>query len=169
MEQVGKLKCNTLVFFFAVMLSAAPALADKPSGKGGDKGERAEHDRGDRREYSEGDRRDERRREEGRRHFNDENHRYIRDYYAERFERGRCPPGLLKKHNGCMPPGQTKKWKIGRPLPRDVIYYDLPPGVVIQLGPPPRGYRYVRVAGDILMIAIGTAMVMDAIEDLGRY
>jgi hypothetical protein len=23
--------------------------------------------------------------------------------------RGRCPPGLAKKHNGCMPPGQARK------------------------------------------------------------
>ncbi len=36
------------------------------------------------------------------------------------------------------------------------------------MGPPPLGYRYVRVAGDILLIATGTSMVMDAIMDLGR-
>lgn len=24
--------------------------------------------------------------------------------------RGACPPGLAKKHNGCMPPGQAKKF-----------------------------------------------------------
>jgi hypothetical protein len=29
-------------------------------------------------------------------------------------------------------------------------------------------YRYVRVASDILLIAVGTGMVVDAIEDLGR-
>jgi Ni/Co efflux regulator RcnB len=38
----------------------------------------------------------------------------------------------------------------------------------MQIGVPPRGYRYVRVASDILMIAIGTGMVIDAIQDLGR-
>lgn len=28
----------------------------------------------------------------------------------DRYENGRnCPPGLAKKHNGCMPPGQAKK------------------------------------------------------------
>ena len=27
-----------------------------------------------------------------------------------------CPPGLAKKHNGCLPPGQAKKW-VGRSLP----------------------------------------------------
>jgi hypothetical protein len=37
--------------------------------------------------------------------------RYHRDgrQYSQRESRG-CPPGLAKKHNGCMPPGQAKKW-----------------------------------------------------------
>jgi hypothetical protein len=92
----------------------------------------------------------------------------VRDYYAEQFRGGRCPPGLAKKHNGCMPPGQAKKWRVGQPLPRDVVYYEVPQPLVVQIGPPPPGYRYVRVASDILMIAIGTRMVADAIQDLGR-
>jgi len=81
---------------------------------------------------------------------------------------GGCPPGLAKKHNGCMPPGQAKKWAYGRPLPRDVVYYEVPQPVIVRIGPPPSGYKYVRVASDILMIAIGTNMVVDAIQDLGR-
>ena len=67
-----------------------------------------------------------------------------------------------------MPPGQAKKWELGRPLPRDVIYYEVPRPLVLQFGQPPAGYRYVRVARDILMIAVGTALVVDAIRDLGR-
>ena len=35
-------------------------------------------------------------------------------------------------------------------------------------GLPPAGHRYVRVANDILLIAAGTGMVIDAIEDLGK-
>ena len=101
-------------------------------------------------------------------HFGDHERVVIRDYYEERGRNGRCPPGLAKKHNGCMPPGQAKKWHKGRPLPREVVYHDLPPRVVIQIGTPPSGYKYVRVAADILLIAIGTGMVVDAIEDLGR-
>ena len=80
-----------------------------------------------------------------------------------------CPPGLAKKHNGCLPPGQAKKrWTIGRPLPREVIFYNLPPTLVVELGVPPPGYRFVRVANDLLLIAIGTGMVLDAVTDLGR-
>ncbi|MEO5654676.1 MAG: hypothetical protein ABIR00_01665 [Nitrosospira sp.] len=90
----------------------------------------------------------------------------IQDYYGPRFQSDRCPPGLVKKYNGCMPPGQTRKWGVGRPLPRNVMFYDLPPHLISQLGTPGPGYRYVRVAADILLIAAGTGMVIDAIVDL---
>lgn len=91
-----------------------------------------------------------------------------RDYYGAQARGGKCPPGLAKKNNGCLPPGQAKKWGIGQPLPRDVVWYPVPPAVMVQLGTPPSGYKYVRVAADILLIAIGTSMVIDAIEDLAR-
>lgn len=90
-------------------------------------------------------------------------------YYEPRFKAGNCPPGLAKKHNGCMPPGQAKKWRMGHALPRDVVYYPVPNSVSVQIGLPPAGYQYVRVAADILMIAVGTRLVVDAIEDLGRF
>src|SRR6185503_8244746 len=92
----------------------------------------------------------------------------IRDYYVKEIHAGHCPPGLAKKHNGCLPPGQAKKWAIGRPLPREVVFYELPPPLVVQIGPPPGGYRYVRVANDVLLLALGSGMVVDAIADLGR-
>src|SRR6478609_6031383 len=32
---------------------------------------------------------------------------------------GGCPPGLAKKHNGCLPPGQAKKlYNVGQRFPR---------------------------------------------------
>ncbi len=91
-----------------------------------------------------------------------------RDYYGKAENRGFCPPGLAKKGTGCLPPGQAKKWRQGYPLPPHVIYYDVPRSVVLTLGVPPSGYRYVRVASDILLIAVGTSIVVDAIEDLVR-
>ncbi|MDD5330776.1 MAG: RcnB family protein [Sulfuricella sp.] len=100
-------------------------------------------------------------------YFDDRQRVIVHDYYGGQFRTGHCPPGLAKKHNGCMPPGQAKKWEMGRPLPPDIVYYPLPPSVVVQIGPPPAGYRYVRVASDILLIALGTGMVVDAIQDLG--
>ncbi len=92
----------------------------------------------------------------------------MHDYYAGQFKHGRCPPGLAKKHNGCMPPGQARKWAMGQPLPGDVVYYPVPQPVLAELGPPPAGHKFVRVAGDILLIAVGTGMVVDAIQDIGR-
>lgn len=155
-----------------MMLASGLALADKPEGKGKGKG----HDRNEKVEYRQESLRDD---DRGHRnsvrlspregvYFADQHRVVIRDYHADEYRRGFCPPGLAKKNNGCMPPGQAKKWHIGRPLERDVIYYDLPPRLVVQIGPPPAGYRYVRVASDILLIAIGTGMVIDAINDLGR-
>jgi Ni/Co efflux regulator RcnB len=38
---------------------------------------------------------------------------------------------------------------------------------MMKLTLPPPGYRYVRVANDILMIAAGSGLVIDALQDLG--
>lgn len=100
-------------------------------------------------------------------YFGEQQRSVIHTYYGEQFKGGHCPPGLAKKNNGCMPPGQAKKYALGQPLPRDVVYYPIPSAVSVQLGTPPSGYKYVRVASDILLIALGTSMVVDAIQDLG--
>lgn len=97
--------------------------------------------------------------------FRDDHRIAVRDYYSDVRH---CPPGLAKKRNGCMPPGQAKKWHVGRRLPREVIYYDLPHDLVIRLPPLSSNHRYVRVGADILQIVVGTGLVIDAIEDLGR-
>jgi Ni/Co efflux regulator RcnB len=176
---VLKLNC-AMALVVAGIFAAAPALADKPAGKGKgkeeqvdrrdeQKSERHDEQKGERREYDKKSRAggDDRSAAQ-RRHFEDQHRVAVREYYTEQFRGGRCPPGLAKKNNGCMPPGQAKKWQMGRPLPRDVVYYQVPQELVARIGPPPSGYRYVRVASDILMIAIATGLVVDAIDDLGR-
>lgn len=139
-------------------LIAFPAYADKPESAGKGKGKQGQNQNSQGNQYSDRDRA----------HFGDHQKVVVREYYAQEFRGGHCPPGLAKKNNGCMPPGQAKKWHKGRPLPRDVVYYDLPPRLVVELGTPPAGHKFVRVASDILLIAIGTGMVVDAIDDLGR-
>ncbi len=154
----------TAALVIAGMLTAGEAFSDKPGwAGGGEKGRAA-------REHRDTAGPQERRSETPGRgaHFRDDHRTAVRGYYESEFRAGKCPPGLAKKRNGCMPPGQARKWQIGRPLPPGVVYYDVPPPLVARLGPPPAGYRYVRVASDILLIALGTGMVMDAIEDLGR-
>ncbi len=155
-------------------LVATPVFADKPERAGGGKkqeergGGKKNEDRGGDKHRDRDDDRGGKRSDRGERHFGDHQHVVVREYYVKEHSTGRCPPGLAKKNNGCMPPGQAKKWHKGRPLPREVIYYDLPPRLVVQLGAPPSGHKFVRVASDILLIAIGTGMVVDAIDDLGR-
>lgn len=100
------------------------------------------------------------------RYFEDRQRTVVRNYYAEEFRRGHCPPGLAKKRNGCMPPGLAKRWHIGERLPRDVVYYDLPAALLLEIGHAPAMHKYVRVGADILLIALGTGLVVDALEDL---
>lgn len=92
----------------------------------------------------------------------------IRQYFGQQFASGHCPPGLAKKNNGCLPPGQAKKWGLGQPLPGGLPYYPLPPDLLARLLPPPAGYQYIRVAGDVLLMAVGSRMIVDAVRDLGR-
>ena len=94
----------------------------------------------------------------------------VYNYYRNEYAAGNCPPGLAKKDNGCLPPGQARKlWAIGQPLPPDVIYYPLPGVLVGQLTPQPVGYEYVRVANDILLMAVGTRMITGALADLSSF
>jgi Ni/Co efflux regulator RcnB len=176
MERIAlKMNC-VLAFLLAGMLTVGPAIADKPSwaggGKGSEKSERGEQPGSNKGRQRDGDERSSRDRDGStvklREHFSDRHRTVSHDYYGEQFRAGRCPPGLAKKHNGCMPPGQARKWSVGRALPPDVIYYEVPSTLVVQFGRPPSGHRYVRVASDILLIALGTGMVIDAMQDLGR-
>lgn len=166
---------RVMALVIAGTLVTTPVFAEKPdfAGKGKSQDERdnrggKHRDRDDRK--SQGGKHDDRddRAQGGRSHFGDRQHVIVREYYEQEYRGGHCPPGLAKKNNGCMPPGQAKKWHKGRPLPRDVVYYDVPPQLVVRLGAPPAGHKYVRVASDILLIAVGTSMVVDAISDLGR-
>jgi hypothetical protein len=100
--------------------------------------------------------------------FSSDDRRIVMDYYGAQARSGKCPPGLARKNNGCQPPGQAKKWQRGQPLPRDVAYRDLPPELSVRLRVPPPNHRYVQIAADILMIAVGTSIVVDAIEDIVR-
>lgn len=100
------------------------------------------------------------------RYFNEQHRVIVRDYYTSEFNSGHCPPGLAKKHNGCLPPGQARRWQVGQVLPRNVIYYDLPDHLLRQIGLPPVGYRFVRVDTDILLLAVGTGLVVDALTNM---
>jgi hypothetical protein len=83
---------------------------------------------------------------------------------------GGCPPGLAKKNNGCLPPGQAKKaWIIGQPLPRQIAYEPMPRALWTQLTPPPPGYEYVRVADDIVLMSTETRVIAGLLGNLGNF
>lgn len=72
-----------------------------------------------------------------------------------------CPPGLAKKNNDCLPPGQAKKrYQIGQPIPGGVRLVPVPAG---NLPTPQAGQIYVEVDGDLLLIAEATRKVLEAI------
>lgn len=163
-------KANRLlvIILVGILATTGTVLAEKPSGGKNGKHNQQEKDKG--KEVKESGHSDTRQGDDMTRHtyFSTQHRDVIQKYYVDQYRSGKCPPGLAKKHNGCMPPGQAKKWRLGHPLPRDVIYYDLPHSVTLQLGIPPAGHRFVRVASDVLMIAVGSGLVVDAIDDLGN-
>lgn len=77
--------------------------------------------------------------------------------------RRHCPPGLAKKRNGCLPPGQAKKYVIGQRLPDDVVWVPIPDDLRVHLKPLPVGYQYVQVDKDILLIGEATKKIIDAV------
>lgn len=87
----------------------------------------------------------------------------IQNYIAKDF-RSHCPPGLAKKHNGCLPPGQAKKrYAVGQVLPSGVTWQHIPSALRAQLMPVPNGYQYVRIDRDVLLISEASHKVIDAI------
>lgn len=170
-----------LAVALAAFLVAAPALAERPDHAGGgkhgnkhedkferkaDKKEHKAERKADKHDAKQAKRDDDDRRAPRQGAYFDDRHRQsVRHYYASSHGKG-CPPGLAKKNNGCMPPGQAKKWDVGQRLPANVVVYSVPQPILVTLPPPPPRHKYVRVAGDILLIAVGTSMVVDGISGL---
>ena len=100
-------------------------------------------------------------------YFNDQHREAVREYYTRSYrDAGRCPPGLAKKHNGCMPPGQARKLVIGQPVPTGVTLYPVPRPVMVQLPPAPYGYRYARVLNNVVLVHTGNRLVVDIVVAL---
>jgi hypothetical protein len=100
----------------------------------------------------------------------DRDRRTVYSYYRTEYVAGSCPPGLAKKNNGCLPPGQARKvWAVGQPLPPAIVYYPLPTTLVTQLSPPPPGYGYVQVDNDVVLMELGNRMIVDIVADLSSF
>lgn len=77
--------------------------------------------------------------------------------------RHHCPPGLAKKNNGCLPPGQAKKYMRGMVVEPGIQWIPLPHDVVVRLTPPPPGALYVQVDQNVLLVTEATRKVLDAV------
>lgn len=100
-------------------------------------------------------------------YFNDQQRTYVRQYYSQQYGDGRrCPPGLARKNNGCMPPGQVRNWTVGQAVPRGVTIYSVPQPVIVQLRPAPYGYRYARIGNDIVLVQTQNNLIVDIIQGL---
>lgn len=173
---VNRIKARQLFLIISAstLLWSGTAVADKPSWAGNEQGKSEQH--GKKKEHSNKHKDKHENEDTGRQgeqrnldaYFTTQHISLVRDFYQEDVRKNGCPRGLAKKNNGCMPPGQAKKWRKGQALARDIVYVDVPRSVISIVGAPPAGHRYVRVANDILLIAIGTSMVVDAIEDILR-
>ena len=100
----GNAKVPFFTLALALSLVASSALADKPEWAGGGKNKNArqeERDHGDR------DGRSDRQGGTLIIGFGSDDRRVVRDYYGTQARAGHCPPGLAKKQNGCLPPGQA--------------------------------------------------------------
>ena len=151
MTAISRISCIALAL--SAVLASGTALAEKPDWAGGKHAGKGQH--GESGDVKVGA------------YFNDDHRAAARRYYVQQYPQGRnCPPGLAKKNNGCLPPGQAKKYAVGQPLPREVVWYPVPRPVIVQLPAAPAGYRYVRVGNDILLLSPQSALVVDVIAGL---
>jgi len=173
---------RVLALLFAAALAAGPSFAGQDEGHGNKHGDKAQKHAEKQAEKAE--KHAEKQAEKARKHagkrgdhdrdevrvgayFNDQHRDAARSYYHQHYASAKnCPPGLAKKHNGCMPPGQAKKWAVGQPIPHGVVVYPVPQPVIVQLPPPPYGYRYARIGNDIVLVQVQGNLIVDIIQGL---
>ena len=100
------------VAFGTLVAVATPAIAEKNNGHGHQKARAHNQEHSDR-AHSRWDKHRAAYTGDGRGYW--ANDGYYRD---GRFYGAKCPPGLAKKNNGCLPPGHAKsRWSVGQTLP----------------------------------------------------
>ena len=86
--------------------------------------------------------------------------------------RGNCPPGLAKKHNGCLPPGQAKKlYNVGQRYNRNAgsiwSYNQIPDGLRSQYRLN-QNDRYYYNSGYVYQVDPRTMLIRQAISAVLR-
>ena len=93
-------------------------------------------------------------------------------HYVYGYGAGGCPPGLAKKNNGCMPPGQAKKlYSIGQRFPLgyghrwgfEQIPYDMRAHYGFQ-----PGYNYYYGDGYLYRVDPATMLISQVVSAILR-
>jgi len=87
----------------------------------------------------------------------------IQAYFSDSYGERDCPPGLAKKNNGCLPPGQAKQYARGDVVPGGARLIRLPEDLEARLRPLPPGYVYRRADGAVLVVAEAARKVIDIV------
>jgi hypothetical protein len=85
---------------------------------------------------------------------------------------GGCPPGLAKKHNGCLPPGQAKKlYHVGQRFPASYgyawNYNQIPYDLRTQYGFDPND-RYYYGDGYLYRVDPATMLISQVVSAILR-
>jgi hypothetical protein len=85
---------------------------------------------------------------------------------------GGCPPGLAKKNNGCLPPGQAKKlYNVGQRWPGNYgyawNYNQIPDDLRTQYNFDPR-YRYYYGDGYVYRVDPATMLISQVVSAILR-
>ena len=168
----SKNSLSIVALAIASLLMAGSAIAKKDGDdneKGGNKHGQKHEDKREKREDKAEKKAEKRQREDIKQgaYFNDQQRTSARQYYATTYKDGkRCPPGLAKKNNGCLPPGQVRNWTVGQPVPTNVTVYSVAQPVIRMLPPAPVGYRYARLGNDIVLVQQQNNIIVDIIQGL---
>jgi hypothetical protein len=158
---------RVLVAVAAVLFAGTVAIADKGGqGKGGGKpGKSASHGASKSKGGGHGNAASKSGNDskaKGPKKFESSDRSAIQSYYRDEYaSSGNCPPGLAKKNNGCMPPGQARKWDVGSTLPADVYIAPVPVALRSTLVAPLPGYDYGYVDGGVVLFGTGSRVVVD--------
>ena len=136
----------------ALMISAAPALAKPPHAGGKGKHGHMNH-----------------------KAMKDGRGIVVSDRYGRLYAldaRGNCPPGLAKKNNGCMPPGQAKnRYEVGQRYNRNfgmMWDYDQIPDYLRDQYRFDRDYRYYYGNGYLYQVDPRTMLIQQVVSALLR-
>jgi hypothetical protein len=91
---------------------------------------------------------------------------------STRYGANSCPPGLARKNNGCLPPGQAKKlYSVGQRLPGGFANYSPYSAIPTQYRdqvPYNDAYRYIYRDNTAYVVDPRTNLITQVISLLGR-